>query len=172
MATRATAGSFIELIIRFRFLLGAVVVVLLVAGTRFDALRGVEALILALSLPLIVALVGTIKLQNGSSRVRGIALLVAVLVVVVCEVEIGHTLFPPKVVSSAELTLAAPDGTLEVPGGHRFDIEAQGTLAHGRSAAEGHFVLNLERGGESARMEETSPAPPPWCADRGGARRR
>ncbi len=148
---RPGLNTFVE---NWRIPLLAAVAVLLVAGTRFEETRPLEATVIAIALPLITVLAGALPLRDSSPTLRRWAFGVAALVIVGSEICIGRAFFPPAPFDAVTLSEKEPDATLVVPGNtHKVEIDSRATMGHVRGTAEGHYALELERDGNKQMVQ-------------------
>lgn len=132
----------------------AALAVVVVAGTRFEQIRPIEATVIALVLPLVTVLAGALPMRDSSPTLRRWAFAVAALVVVGSELCIGRAFFPPAPFDEVTLSAKQPDATLNVPGtAHRVEVESRVAMGHVRGTAEGHYAIDLERDGKKQMVQ-------------------
>lgn len=123
----------------------------IVVGSRIDAVRPTEAVVLALALPVVVIALAL----NALREARHTGLLVAFAVVglaavAIGEAELAESFFPGEPFGMADLSPRSTDREIRVPADvHDFRVEVDGTALHTlHSEARGRYEIELRRGGE------------------------
>lgn len=147
-------GSFAELWHRVRWPVSITLVVLVIAGARYEGTQHLTATVLALGVPLGVIAFGILPLGDSERPLRLAGIAVGVTALLLAEAEIGHLFFPPPPLAQATLSEKSPDATLDgVEGRGEFELESSGSLGTFKGSAEEKFVLDVERAGAHRQIE-------------------
>jgi hypothetical protein len=139
---------------RHRWKLVVGVVVLLAIGARFESTQGLEAEIVALSVPVVAGLFGLASLRDARVELRRWAGVAALLVLVGSELELSRAFFPGEPLAHATLSTKAPDADLSIADGTSdLEVETHGNLGSGSRSAEERFRYVLERDGSKQAVE-------------------
>lgn len=139
---------------RLRLPVLAAVVVILVAGARYEGTQALEAELLTLLVPLAAVAFGFLPLRHAERGPRIAAAAVALVVLLVSEAELGRLVFPPEPLARVSLSEANRDQTLPDPGARTdFEVETRGSFENYKGSADERFVIDLERGGVHREIE-------------------
>ncbi len=135
-------------------LIGAAILASVFIGSRIDAVRPTEAVVVALAFPAGAILLGAAALRDASRGVLMLGLLVVLGGLAVSEVEASEAIFPGAPLGTATLRPTAADLRVHVPNAvHALEVEVRGHVdAPADQSAAGNFRLTFDRGTDTREM--------------------
>jgi len=126
-----------------------------ILGLSSEAIRSVEAVVLAATFPLAILYLGLGALRAMRSlRVARAAIAVALLSGITVEALLYREFFPPAPLGRVTLTPTEPDATVPVPDDTRsFEVIVHGRLRGESGDAEARYAIDLKRGDRLHKLE-------------------